>query len=162
MNNINKYNLGFTLLEMIIYIALFSIMIGGLIMTSFMLVQNSHKTESRITVQAEMNFVLKKIDWVINQAKDIDTPTSNVLEVLSVNKKNPDGTFHMFYVKFENNKITLDGQDITSGNVIVDNLTFETINGTPKGLRIHLDIRGNAQMVSSGQEVSYIRYLRNI
>jgi type II secretory pathway component PulJ len=141
-----KNNTGFTLLEMIIYIALFSFMIGGLIMTSFMLVQNSHKTENRITVQGEMNFVLKKINWVINQAKDIDIPSSNILSANADNDNENE-----FEIKYENNKITLNNKEITTINVSVDKLSFETIGENPKGVKITLII--------NGQEVNYTKYL---
>lgn len=145
IKNKPKFTTGFTLLEMIIYIALFSIMIGGLIMTSFLLVQNSYKTENQITIQGEINFVLKKIDWVINQAKDINLPTSNILLATKDNGDNIE-------IKHENNKITLNGDDITTINVRVDKLIFEEINEIPKGLKINLTI--------NGQEIKYTKYLK--
>lgn len=153
MTKDNTYHSGFTLLEMIIYIFLFSIMIGGLIMTSFLLVQNSHNTENIITAQGEMNFVLKKIDWLINQTKYIHTPIpghpSNILLVETYTGDNIE-------IKYDNTnkKIFLAGNDITTINVKVDELTFTTIDENPKGIKIDLII--------DGQKINYIKYLKNI
>ena len=147
---IKNTNKGYMLLEMIIYVALFTIMIGGLIVTAFLLIQSGGKTSQRVVVQEEMNFVLKKIDWVLANTTSITSPNAGVTSgVLTLS----DGT-NTTTIEYDsvNKKILLNNEDLTTINVKVENLSFETIAGTPKGLEINLNI--------DGQTVSFIKYLK--
>jgi len=78
-------NQGFVLIELIIYVGLFSIMIGGLIISAFLLMDTSYKTDVRTDTQEEMNFVLKKLDWALIGAENINIPNPNTLEVTNPN-----------------------------------------------------------------------------
>ncbi len=79
-------NKGFTLIEMVIYIALFSIMMGGLIVTVYQLYQSAGAMNSKVTEQEEINFVIKKIDWVLTGAYSSSIVISNLHQKLSVYK----------------------------------------------------------------------------
>ncbi len=67
---------GFTIIETIIYIALFSILLSGGFVTAFQLLQGSDVLAGKSTVQSEGNFVLEKISWAMSGVKSIDYPTS--------------------------------------------------------------------------------------
>jgi type II secretory pathway pseudopilin PulG len=170
----NKQNTvsGFVLIEMIIYIALFSIMIGGLIIVAFQLIQSGNKTGSRVVVQEEMNFVLKKIDWLTTGIESIQKPTSgSPTGALEVKKY---GSSNMWSVRL-NDKGTSDTKDdiielcenkpscsntdffpLTTVNVHIDSLTFVHLPLTgstpPEGVTVNLSI--------DGQTVSFSKYIK--
>ncbi len=138
-------NKAFVLIEIVIYIGLFSIMIGGLMLSAFQLMDTTVDTGYRTSTQAEMNFVLKKLDWALAGASNIQI-NSGVLEIT----KNS----HTYEFEFDsvNKKITLDGEDLTTENVKVETFNFVLTGTTPKGVTVDLLI--------DGQQASFSKYLR--
>lgn len=67
---------GFTLIEAIIYIALFSIIMTAGFVTAFQLMQGSGTISSKVVVQEEANFALRKINWALSGITTINTPTA--------------------------------------------------------------------------------------
>lgn len=141
---------GFVLIEMIIYIALFSIMIGGLVVTAFQLMQSGNKTGSRIVVQEEMNFVLRKIDWTLTGASDISV--SGDQKKLTITNSNL--PVSPITIEFDsiNNKIKLDNQDITTVNIHIDSLIFTylpPVGSSFKGVKIDIVINGQTATLTN-------------
>ncbi len=69
---------GFTLIEVIIYLALFSILMSGFLVASFSLVESAGKDTSRSLLQAEGEYLLAKILYALKEeGKKID-PTALV------------------------------------------------------------------------------------
>ncbi|TSC70245.1 MAG: hypothetical protein CEO12_449 [Parcubacteria group bacterium Gr01-1014_46] len=84
-------NKGTTLIEVIIYIALFSILLTGSFMSAMGLVDSNSKTRVSITVQDEGNFVMRKINWLITNLDPTSPPTvtgSGCSQILTVRKIN--------------------------------------------------------------------------
>ncbi len=133
---------GFTLIETILYIALFSIIIFGGFVTAFQLIQGTAALNSRTVKESEINFVLRKINYTLTGITS--TTLSGYSPTLSV-------------TKYDGNKIDIRLQDekieiresaganvflpITTENVKVSKLLFRylpsdgveaaiTINGT--------------------------------
>ena len=79
-----KNNPGFTLIETIIYLALFSIVIGGGMVAAFQVIQSANASNNHIIVQEEGNFLLRKIDWALTGAKFICVPASGSGDILVV------------------------------------------------------------------------------
>lgn len=147
-------NQGFTLIEIIIYIGLFSIMIGGLFVSVFQIIQNLGGVEEKITVEEEMNFVVKKIDWALNEMTAVNFPLSGTASSLDVDRNGDDVEIGM---NGGNIAMCLEGEcfDITSVNVNVDNLVFEylpAIGSAPVGIR--------TTVVLNGRVISFNKYLR--
>jgi type II secretory pathway pseudopilin PulG len=138
-------NKGFVLIEIVIYIALFSIMIGGLMVSAFQLMDATIDNGYRTATQAEMNFVLKKLDWTIIGASNIAI-NSGVLEITK------NSHTYKFEFDFVNKKITLDNEDITTLNVKVETFNFSLIDIMPKGVNINIII--------DGQQVNLTKYIR--
>ena len=65
---------GFTLIEMVIYVALFSLMMTGVLLATYQLLEGGGMTEASVTTQEEGNFVLRKLSWVL-------TGTSSVAQI---------------------------------------------------------------------------------
>lgn len=80
---------GFTLIEVIIYIALFSILIFGAFGTVFSILESASKIDETITIEEEGNFLLRKINWVLSSNDSLNPPTvsgSPCSQTLTVNK----------------------------------------------------------------------------
>jgi type II secretory pathway pseudopilin PulG len=56
---------GFTLLETLIYIALFTLVMGSGIIAAFYVIDSSEKNNQTINTQTEAQFLLKKISWML-------------------------------------------------------------------------------------------------
>jgi prepilin-type N-terminal cleavage/methylation domain-containing protein len=54
---------GFTLIEMVVYIALMGLLMTGVLVCAFDLIQSSQKTGGKTAVQEEGTFALRKIQW---------------------------------------------------------------------------------------------------
>jgi type II secretory pathway pseudopilin PulG len=64
-------NLGFTLLETIIYCALFSILMTGALVTIYALMSSSENIKEKTNTVAESTFVNQKLAWAIIGAEEI-------------------------------------------------------------------------------------------
>jgi len=153
-----KQNKGFTLIETIIYIALFSVLIGGGLVTVYELIDGSGKLSAKGTVQEEGNFVLRKLNWALTGASSITTPSSGTppSSILTVTKY--DGT--QINVQLMGTKIRMTeigGSDdfITTDNIKVSSLEFEYLPSqgeAPVGVK--------ATIVIDGYDFSITKYLR--
>lgn len=151
-------NKGFTLIETIIYIALFGLLIGGALVTSYGLIEGTDRSQSKTTIQEEANFVLRKIDWALTGVKDINIPGSEWSNTLSVTKYGPTGLIYVV-IRPSSGKIEMseDGGTnflpITTENVEVSNLGFYRISGAgPDGI--------SASTTISGFVASTTKYIR--
>ena len=80
-----KNNKGFTIIEVIIYLALFAFIIGAGVSTSYYLIDASAKGKAEVNTIAEAEFMLRKIDWALT-GSILNSPTSGSDNLLSVNK----------------------------------------------------------------------------
>lgn len=67
---------GFTLIETIVYIALFSILMGGAVIAAYHLFDAATKVGTRTMLQEEGDFMLSKIDWVLGGAQAVTAPAA--------------------------------------------------------------------------------------
>ncbi|GEM_PF-1066785 len=73
-----KRNPAFTLIEVVIYLALFSIVIGSAVSAVYYLLEENASTRARMILQEEGNFILAKINWALNYSEKevkIETPS---------------------------------------------------------------------------------------
>lgn len=69
-------NSGFTLIEVLIYLALFGLMFAGVVLTGYSIFESTARTQSRDLLTSEGNFLLDKIGWSMNGATAISTVAS--------------------------------------------------------------------------------------
>lgn len=145
----SRLQTGFTLIETLLYIALFTIVVGGGLVTIFGLLQSSDGTRQRIAIEAEGNFVMKKLDWAIN-GSTITIPTPETLSLVR------DGVTHTF--AFSGNAITLatDGGAPISLNTVnapASGVAFFHIVGPPEGVEYTFFLGGK----QFGPKARYLR-----
>lgn len=138
-------NRAFTLIETIIYIGLFSLLLGTAFITAYQIIQGSRGLSTRTVVQSEGSFVIRKINWTMIGAETISTPISSPTTNLRITKY--DGT--KIEICLDGNKIKIhegtfgscDDADyvaITTDNVSVSNLEFEllpAVGSSPIGIK---------------------------
>jgi prepilin-type N-terminal cleavage/methylation domain-containing protein len=76
---------GFTLIETIIYLALFSILMGGAIVSAFNIFESAGRQQTHTMLQEEGDFIIAKINWAVAGASSVNQPGSYG-SLLSVNK----------------------------------------------------------------------------
>ncbi len=82
-----KNNHGFTLIEVLIYLALFAILLVGILAAAYSVIESSGRNQAKIVVISEGNFLVGKINWALSGAQAVNLPfvgTSG--SVLSINK----------------------------------------------------------------------------
>jgi len=141
-------NKGFTLIEALIYIALFSIIIGAALIITYQIIEGNQRVSANIVIQEESNFLMRKIDWALSGAPVINTPTVGASEpVLNVTKE---GTVLEFDEATGIMRLQTNGGtriELNSSNVTIENLTFTHLDpdgagGKPAELNISFDIAG--------------------
>jgi len=138
---------GFTLIEVIIYIALFTILIGTAFVTVFELIDGSNKLNQKNTTEEEGNFVMRKINWALtgisNDTSDIASPsifypyaTSNTLSIKKWwmgSEISVDLRLNVASSSIEMREGTNDFLPISTINVKVTNLSFGFIPASGNG-----------------------------
>ncbi len=74
-------NKGFTLLETIIYLALFSVLMSGALVTVYTLLQSGTQNLGGASIQSEGLFVNRKLTWALSGATAVTVPDSHTLIV---------------------------------------------------------------------------------
>ena len=65
---------GFTLIETVIYIALFAFIMTGALVSIYGILGSSARNQTKAMVQEEGSFLLGKIDWALSGVETINLP----------------------------------------------------------------------------------------
>lgn len=128
IRNSRKNQTGFTLIEVLIYSALFSLMMVGMLGGAYMVIQSANQSNARLLVDDEANFVLRKINWALTGVSLISTPSSGLTWFTLDVTKTGVGS-----VKFrlDSDNIEMDTGSgyipLDTGNVIAASLSFQHI-----------------------------------
>jgi len=78
---------GTTLIEALVYLALFSILMGGSVAAAYGMFESSDRNQTKILLQQEGDFLIAKINWVLSGVQAINLPpVGSAGSILSVNK----------------------------------------------------------------------------
>ena len=147
-----KRNQGFTLIEIIIYIGLFSLLLGTAFIASYQLIDGSSKLSTKNTTQEEGNFVMKKFNWALTSLNLANAPSisgSGCNQSISIPKSDTsispvvlrmNTVSGVNYIEMQKNGGTF--YPITTANVTVSCLKFNNIVGTPAGITATATIDG--------------------
>lgn len=147
---------GFTLLETLIYVALFTIAVGGGLFTAMLLIQSNGTTAGRIAVESEGDFIVRKLDWAIT-GSTLVSPTGGASS--TVLRLARDGTTYEF--SFAGNAITLARNGgspvtLTTANADASDARFWHIpatGSTPEGVGFSFALEEK----SFGPKIHYFR-----
>ena len=73
---------GFTLLETIIYLALFSVLMSGALLAVYQLLESTAINQTALSVQAEALFVNQKFSWALSGATEVLVVSSTTLRIV--------------------------------------------------------------------------------
>jgi type II secretory pathway pseudopilin PulG len=174
---------GFTVIESLLYIALFGIIIGGVTAAVYGIVQSAGRGQTRIEMQEEAGFLLGKLNWALTGACEVIIPASGVpAPSLSVTRKYAGTTCAtladpLVFALNSNSKLTLNGIELNSDAVRVisavscrlpDNTTttamfndLPALNGKPQGVKICFNLQSlTPNGVTVDQTFETTKYLR--
>lgn len=69
-----RYHRGITLIEIVIYLGLYALLMGGAVLSAYALISTSAHNQAKALVQEEGNYLISKIDWALGGAKGINDP----------------------------------------------------------------------------------------
>ena len=69
-----KLTRGFTLIETLVYLALYTIIIGGTLAAAYGMVESAARNETMAMVEEEGNFLIGKIDWILADTVSVQSP----------------------------------------------------------------------------------------
>ena len=151
---------GFTLIEVIIYLALFSIIIGGGMVATYHILQSTDAGTNHVILEEEANFLLRKIDWALTGSTLVAVPTSSTLQ----STKNIDGVSTLLTFNFSSPNLTLkrasgSANTLNSSSISVSALTFQkTVIGNGVKTSFTLTTVQNGRNVTDN--FSTTKYLR--
>lgn len=133
---------GFTLIEAVIYIALFSLLFGGAVLAAYNVIEGSGRSQARAVLEQEGSFVLAKINWALSGANSIQIPAPGapapsllVSRWISVASTTP------LIFDLDNGHLRITGTGtpviLNTSSVLVTSLFFKDIppsNGQPEGV----------------------------
>lgn len=65
---------GFTLIELIIYLALLGMLMAGAITAAYSLFESTGRSQTLLMLEQEGDFIMSKIDWVMSTAESVTEP----------------------------------------------------------------------------------------
>lgn len=119
---------GFTLIETLIYIALYAIIMSGVVVSVYSIFESSAHNQIKAIVQEEGSFLVGKIDWALTGVSSITTPAAGFSgSSLSVSKFVPSDNPIVIAASDSDMTISKAGnapQVLNNSNVRIANLTF--------------------------------------
>jgi hypothetical protein len=165
-----KNNLGFTLIEVVVYLGLFAILMGGMVTAAYSVFESSDRDQTKIMIQEEGDFLIAKINWALSGMQAINTPfAESIGSILSVNKWDASGSTipvtinltgtDMFIINSINPPI-----ELNNSNVMVKNLIFTHIynDDSNESIQVNFTLESKtANGMSASQDFSTTKYIRN-
>lgn len=112
---------GFTLVETLVYIALFGILVGGFVVSAYGLFESNNRNLAKAMLQQEKDFVVGKINWALSGAQSVTVPAAGASGgTLTLTKY--DGS--TITLGLSSGAVTVEGSAITNSNVTVTKLVF--------------------------------------
>ena len=128
MRKIYSSKSGFALIDIIIYIALFAVLIGSVSVSVYNLFISTNQNQTSTMVLEEGHFLLAKISWVIKHAETITTPVQNASSAILLVTPYDLSLGNSILIQVQNKNMTLRRKNITNvlsnSNVEVSNLIF--------------------------------------
>ena len=142
-----RFLTGFTLIEVLIYIVLISIIIGGSLIVVYQILETNKGVYNKIMIEQEANFLLQKIRWAMTGVSIINTPavgaTSSLLSVNKINfSQNPIvidlNSNNMRLKRGSAQTYILNSQNISVGNLVFQR--FAASSSIPESIKINLTV----------------------
>lgn len=156
VNTGRKRQNGFTLIEILLYLGLFSLVVGGLLFMTYGVIEGSGRIQSKVSIHEEAAFLIQKFNWALTGATSISVLSSTTLQVMkpSLLTQSP----LVFALNSGDLTLTRNGMATTtlnSASIAVTNLVFTYIP-SGNGVQIHFTLSN----LSQGGKFDFTKYLR--
>ncbi len=131
-----KNKKGFTLIETLVYTALFAILLGGAVVVAYTIFESAGRSQGREILQQEGDFLIGKIEWALSGVDYINQPPD----------ENPLNTLQV--TKYGGSSITINTSPDCSGNTVTEDIFLQ------KGTSC-------LQLNNSNVEISNLIFVRN-
>ena len=122
----------FTLIETLLYIGLFTLIIGGTLSGAYQIIEGSDRLTAKTELQEEANFMLRKIDWALINGTILSPAVNSTSSILRINKSGFASNPLEFTMQSNNLELSHGGvsQIVNSSFIKVEGVMFEHIVGT--------------------------------
>lgn len=140
---------GFTLLELLIYIAIFSVLALASSSLLWQITKNNNQNYILVELEDNARFCLKKISQTIRQAQAINEPLiGQNSNLLSLQMANPNSNPVVFQVQNNQLTMTLGSQGpyvLTTDQIVISSLLFTNLSyeNTPGLIKTNLSLEAN-------------------
>ena len=124
---------GFTLIETLVYLALYTIIVGGVLASVYSMFESSAHNETVAMLEEEGDYLAAMIDWVLSEAVSIQSPihSGNLLSVTHSDGSTVGISSPGAYIRIQEN--TAPKQTLNNSNVSVILLMFVHTLATSNG-----------------------------
>ncbi len=135
---------GFTLLETLIYIALFGVLMTGALITVYELLQSFENNRTDIAIQEEGMFIQRKIHWALQGATAVtlSTPYTLVISRPDLNSESPltirffDGK--VYFKRTGSDEVVLTGDAFVLSEMHMT--VVPTLGNVPTQIHMHYEV----------------------
>lgn len=132
---------GFTLIEILLSTLLFSIVLGSAVLIVQSLITSQVRTRGAVVVEQNLRFAISRISQRMASARTVTAPASGEASSLTLAMATP--AIDPTIITVTNGVITIaEGSSLplalTSNEILVTNLTFIRLPGSPAAIHIHL------------------------
>lgn len=158
-----KYQGGFTLIESVIYLALFAIIIGGGMTAAYQIIVATQAAHNHIILNQEANFLIKKIDWGLHGATGISASGSTLTMTNTISGNPTQLVFSKDGAVLMLKRGSGAAMALNSSGVLVDSVSFVKnagLNGAPDSIVITLSLTTFQYGTNTSQTFSITQYVR--
>ena len=145
MKKVDQNNLGFTLIEVLLYLAIVSFFVVSITGLAWNVVSDKSKNDALAVVNDNSQVVAARIGKTIRAAKQISSPSAKGESASSLSLLMPNDTTTTFNIS--NNRLQIiegssDPVYLTSSKAVIQNLEFTNLSrdGTIGNIRVQLNI----------------------
>lgn len=147
-----KKQRGFTIIETLIYLALYAIMITGIVSAAYLLFASGDRNQAKAELQEEKNYIIAKINYALSGARVAAvTPTTLTIQKYDLST---------VVISESGGNMLYNGDRLNNTNTTVSNVSFVT-GSNPDYVEASFKINGatsNGQTISQwATTTSYIR-----
>lgn len=152
MNSGLKNNKGFSLIELLIYLAVFAMSASLMVSALSVFLKVGQRESAGSEVSSQLNFVMQTIQRLVKESSNIDIAADTATSTLKLRMKNQandptcislvNGIIRLAEGPAENpNECSSDFSTLTSDRIIVDNLEFTKLSQYPGHDVVSIDIQ---------------------
>lgn len=151
---------GFTLIEALLYIALFAIVIGGGMVATYQIIQATDASINQTILQEEANFLLRKVNWALTGATAITVNPSTLQTTKLISDVSTQLTFALTGTNITLRRGSNSPVILNSSSIQAKNLLFSNISGSPHGVATSFTLTTAQNGRAATQNFKTTKYLR--